>query len=87
MSKLSLKTVVTTIRLIETAHDGYQLAETTGEQEPADIADTLISAAVLGLRHREVKVPSEVAHLLDRLAAMVRSNRRRRLDNDEEASG
>lgn len=87
MSKLSLKTVVTTIRLIETAHDGYQLAEITGEQEPADIADTLISAAVIGLRYREVKVPLEVSHLLERLTRMVRSNRRGRLDNDEEASG
>ncbi len=84
MLKLGRRTV-TTIRLIETAHDGFQLAEELKVEEAADLAETLMSAAVVGLRHREVQVPQEVYNSLERLTRLVRDARRRRYDNDDEA--
>lgn len=84
MSRLGRRTV-TTVRLIETAHDGFQLAEEFGVAEAADLAETLVSAAVIGLRHREVQVPQEVHDSLERLVRLVRGARHRRIDDDDEA--
>lgn len=82
MSRLGRRTV-TTVRLIETAHDGFQLAEELGVEEAADLAETLMSAAVIGLRHREVQVPQEVHDSLERLVRLVRGARHRRIEDEE----
>lgn len=78
LSDGSICFTVKTLGVISIAQDGFAAAEQCKKKDPRrarrlrNLAETLLSAAVVVLRHEEAKVPQEVLEAISELTSELR---------------